>query len=95
MKVVYQILLGVLFFNFLVLNDVINLETVGNFGLQILIMLVISFIATAFLAFLLSRIDHHVKFAPIVLLIILNLCSFRNLSFTSFDFYYDFWFNYG
>ncbi|WP_339889891.1 sodium:proton antiporter [uncultured Flavobacterium sp.] len=64
-------ILGVLFFNFLVLNDVINLETVGNFGLQILIMLVISFIATAFLAFLLSRIDHHVKFAPIVLLIIL------------------------
>ncbi|MFT5754633.1 MAG: cell volume regulation protein A [Flavobacterium sp.] len=64
-------ILGVLFFNFLVLNDVINLETIGNFGLQILIMLVISFIATAFLAFLLSRIDHHVKFAPIVLLIIL------------------------
>ena len=64
-------ILGVLFFNFLVLNEVINVETIGNFGLQILIMLVISFIATAFLAFLLSRIDHHVKFAPIVLLIIL------------------------
>lgn len=64
-------ILGVLFFNFLVLNQVINIETIGNFGLQILIMLVISFIATAFLAFLLSRIDHHVKFAPIVLLIIL------------------------
>lgn len=64
-------ILGVLFFNFLVLNEIINLETLGNFGLQILIMLVISFMATAFLAFLLSRIDHHVKFAPIVLLIIL------------------------
>lgn len=64
-------IMGVLFFNFLVLNEVINLETLGNFGLQILIMLVISFIGTAFLAFLLSRIDHHVKFAPIVLLIIL------------------------
>lgn len=64
-------IIGVLFFNFLVLNEVINVETIGNFGLQILIMLVISFIATAFLAFLLSRIDHHVKFAPIVLLIIL------------------------
>jgi cell volume regulation protein A len=64
-------IIGVLFFNFLVLNNVINLETFGNFGLQILIMVVISFFATAFLAFLLSRIDHHVKFAPIVLLIIL------------------------
>ena len=64
-------ILGVLFFNFLFLNDVINIQTIGSFGLQILIMLVISFIATAFLAILLSRIDHHVKFAPIVLLIIL------------------------
>lgn len=64
-------IIGVLFFNFLALNSVINLDTVGHFGLQILIMLVISFIATAFLAFLLSRIDHHVKFAPIILLIIL------------------------
>lgn len=64
-------IIGVLFFNFLVLNEVINLETFGTFGLQILIMLIISFIATAFLAFLLSRIDHHVKFVPIVLFIIL------------------------
>lgn len=64
-------IIGVLLFNFVALNSVINMETVGHFGLQILIMLVISFIATAFLAFLLSRIDHHVKFAPIVLLIIL------------------------
>ena len=64
-------IIGVLFFNFLVLNEVINIETFGSFGLQILVMLVISFIATAFLAFLLSRIDHHVKFVPIVLFIIL------------------------
>jgi Kef-type K+ transport system membrane component KefB len=64
-------IIGVLFFNFLVLNKIITIETAGNFGLQILLMLLISFVATAFLAFLLSRIDHHVKFAPIVLLIIL------------------------
>lgn len=64
-------IIGVLFFNFLVLNEVVDLNSLGNFGLQILIMLGISFVATAFLAFLLSRIDHHVKFAPIVLLIIL------------------------
>lgn len=64
-------IIGVLFFNFLVLNQVINFETFWNFGLQILVMLFISFIATAFLAFLLGRIDHHVKFAPIVLFIIL------------------------
>ncbi len=64
-------ILGVLFFNFLALNTVINLQTLGDFTLEVLLMLLISFIATAFLAFLLSRIDHHVKFAPIILLIIL------------------------
>jgi cell volume regulation protein A len=64
-------IIGVLFFNFITLNAVINLESVGHFGIQILLMVVISFIATAFLAFLLSKIDHHVKFAPIALLIIL------------------------
>ncbi|WP_430400939.1 sodium:proton antiporter [Flavobacterium sp.] len=64
-------IIGVLFFNFIVLNAVIDFNSVMNFGLQILIMIGISFIATAFLAFLLSRINHHVKFAPIALLIIL------------------------
>lgn len=64
-------ILGVLFFNFIALNAVIDLESVGSFGLQILIMLIISFVATVFLAFLLSKIDHNVKFVPIVLLIIL------------------------
>lgn len=64
-------IIGVLFFNFIVLNAVIDFNSVMHFGLQILIMIGISFIATAFLAFLLSKIDHHVKFAPIALLIIL------------------------
>lgn len=64
-------IIGVLFFNFIALNSIIDIQTIGHFGLQIFIMLIISFIATAFLAFLLSRIDHHVKFAPIILLIIL------------------------
>lgn len=64
-------IIGVLFFNFIVLNAVIDFNSVMHFGLQIVIMIAISFIATAFLAFLLSKIDHHVKFAPIALLIIL------------------------
>ena len=64
-------IIGVLLFNFLILNSVVDLNTIGHFALQIFIMILISFIATAFLAFLLSRIDHHVKFVPIILLIIL------------------------
>ncbi len=64
-------ILGVMFFNFLALNEVINAESIGHFFLQLLIILIISFIATLGLSFLLSRIEHHVKFIPIIILIIL------------------------
>ncbi|HEX2901526.1 MAG TPA: sodium:proton antiporter, partial [Bacteroidia bacterium] len=62
---------GVLVFNFVALNEVFEWRTFGEFGLELLIILVISFIATVGLAFLLSRIQHHVKFAPIILITIL------------------------
>lgn len=64
-------IIGILFFNFMVFNESINASSFGYFGLDLLIMLIISFIATIGLSFLLSRIDHHIKFAPIVVLIIL------------------------
>jgi Kef-type K+ transport system membrane component KefB len=64
-------ILGVILFNFIVLNDTINLYSFLSFGYQIIIILVISFIATIFLAYLLQKINHHVKFVPIILLIIL------------------------
>ncbi len=64
-------ILGVLFFNFIALNYVYNWETVGHFSLQLLIIIIGSFIATVILALLLSKIDHHIKFAPIILLVIL------------------------
>lgn len=64
-------ILGVLFFNFIVLNEIIDVQSVGNFALQILIITIVSFIATLGLSYLLSKIDHHIKFAPIVILIIL------------------------
>jgi cell volume regulation protein A len=64
-------IIGVLFFNFITMNDSIDVHSFGNFSLELLIMIAISFIATVGLAFLLSKIDHHIKFAPIILLIIL------------------------
>ena len=64
-------IIGILFFNFMAFNETINASSFGYFGLDLLIMLIISFIATIGLSFLLSRIDHHIKFAPIVVLIIL------------------------
>ncbi|MFT5254203.1 MAG: cell volume regulation protein A [Flavobacteriales bacterium] len=62
---------GVIFFNFVAFNATFGLETFGYFCLQLLIIIVISFVATILLSFLLNKIDHHIKFVPIILLIIL------------------------
>ena len=62
---------GVVFFNFVAFNATFGLETFGYFCLEILIIVVISFVATIMLSFLLNKIDHHIKFVPIILLIIL------------------------
>lgn len=64
-------ILGVVLFNFVVANEVINGWAFLHFGGQLLVMVLVSFIATIGLAFLLRKIDHHVKFIPIVLLIVL------------------------
>lgn len=64
-------ILGVLLFNFLALNETIDRFSFGNFALQLLIITVVSFIATIGLSFLLSKIEHHIKFVPIILLVVL------------------------
>ena len=64
-------IIGVLIFNFLTLNTTIDSHSLGNFLLQLLIIIVVSFIATIGLSFLLSKIDHHIKFVPIILLVVL------------------------
>jgi potassium/hydrogen antiporter len=62
---------GVIFFNFIALTELNKSHTVLESGMQLLIMIGVSFVATIMLAFLLSKIDHHIKFVPIVLLILL------------------------
>jgi potassium/hydrogen antiporter len=62
---------GVILFNFVALNELNQAHSVAESGLQLLIMIAVSFFATILLAFLLSRIDHHIKFVPIVLLVLL------------------------
>lgn len=62
---------GVLFFNFIALNEIFNAQSFGNFALQLLLIIVISFIAVITLSFLLSRIKHHITFTPIILIVIL------------------------
>ena len=62
---------GVILFNFITFNDYFSVESVGLFIGQIILIIIITFIATLGLAFLLSKIKHPVKFAPIILLVIL------------------------
>ncbi|HTL82957.1 MAG TPA: cation:proton antiporter [Bacteroidia bacterium] len=62
---------GVIFFNFVALNDHVDGKVVGNFLFELLVLLLISIVSTIALAFLLSKSRHHVKYAPIILLLIL------------------------
>lgn len=64
-------ILGVILFNFLTTNDRINFFSFGSFSVQLLIIMLVSLIATVGLSFLLSKIQHNIKFFPIILLVIL------------------------
>ncbi len=61
---------GVIFFNFVTFNDTIDNGTFGHFFLELLIMLVVSFVATLALSYFLHKITHHIKFVPIILFVI-------------------------
>jgi hypothetical protein len=62
---------GVLFFNFITLHAVIDAGTFVDFFLEFVLILIISFVANIGLAYLLSKITHQVKFAPIIILVVL------------------------
>lgn len=64
-------ILGVVFFNFILFNETFGAAAFLHFGWEIIVIILISFSATLLLSFLLSRINHHIKFAPIILLVIL------------------------
>ncbi|HEY1047413.1 MAG TPA: sodium:proton antiporter [Bacteroidia bacterium] len=64
-------ILGVLLFNFYAMNEAFSFLAIGNFLMQIVIMLVFALIATLLLSLLLNNIKHHVKFLPIIILVIL------------------------
>ena len=64
-------IIGVLFFNFIELNDIINGQSFFHFGLQLIGMVFISLAATILLSFFLKKIHHHIKFVPIILQLII------------------------
>lgn len=64
-------IIGVLFFNFATFGTAITLSGAFHFAGQFLLMLAISLVASLILAFLLAKIDHHIKYGPIIILNIL------------------------
>lgn len=64
-------IIGVVFFNFVMVNTYLNWTSVGFFFLDLLIILLISVVCTIFLSALLSRLQHHIKFGPILIFVVL------------------------
>lgn len=64
-------IIGVIFFNFATFGTAITLSGVFHFAGQFLLMLLISLVSSLVLAFLLAKIDHHIKYGPIIILNIL------------------------
>lgn len=74
-------IIGVIFFNFVALRENISGVTFLEFLLEVLIILVASLVATVGLSFILSKNQHHVKYVPILLFVILiySLSKFFHL----------------
>lgn len=64
-------IVGVVFFNFATFGTAITLSGGFHFIGQFLLMIVISVVASLILAILLGKIDHHIKYGPIIISIIL------------------------
>lgn len=64
-------IIGVIIFNFVALNAVIDATAFLHFGWQLILILVVSFFASVGLSYLLGRIQHHIKFIPIMVMVIL------------------------
>ena len=64
-------ILGVLFFDFIFRNVTIDFHSFWIFLLQLVLIAVVSFVATIGLSYLLARINHQIKFIPIIILVIL------------------------
>jgi len=64
-------IIGVLLFNFALSNDSLSAESIGHFSFDLVLMVLISLVATLLLSLLLNNISHRIKFFPIIILIIL------------------------
>ncbi|MEX1188812.1 MAG: sodium:proton antiporter [Bacteroidia bacterium] len=75
-------ILGIIFFNFVIVNDQFTFTSVAELGLETILMLIISVVFSALLIWLLGKITHHVKFFLIIsmLLMVYAIGKFSHLS---------------
>lgn len=62
---------GVVLFNFVALNETIGFETIVNFSGQIVLIIIITILATIGISILINRLQHHVRYTPILVTIVL------------------------
>lgn len=62
---------GVILFNFMIANEIINASSFFVFFYNLIIIFIISLIASIALAFFIKKIDHNVKFIPITIMVVL------------------------
>ncbi len=70
-------ILGVLFFNFIALNVIFTIKSYAVFTFQVLLIFLVSLLSILLLTLLLNRVRHHVKFFPIIFLIVLIYAVFK------------------
>ncbi|GAB3502563.1 hypothetical protein GCM10027442_02410 [Emticicia fontis] len=64
-------ILGIVFFNFLVLHSSFGLSTFTSFLFDIIIIIALSIVASIGLGSMISKLNHHIKYIPIVTILIL------------------------
>lgn len=64
-------ILGIIFFNYVAINEHFGIQSLGDFILKLFILLFISLITAIGLSYLLNKIKHPVKFVPIIIILIL------------------------
>lgn len=62
---------GVIVFNFILVNEIINVTSFLFFIFQLVVILIISLIGSLILAYFIKKIDHNVKFIPITIMVVL------------------------
>ncbi|MCR6637535.1 MAG: cation:proton antiporter [Sporocytophaga sp.] len=64
-------IIGIMIFNYAIQENILNYKTIGALGLSFISILIISFLASGLLIFLMSKIRHQKKFFLIIVILLL------------------------